>query len=79
MYKKGNIPTIIHKKAAEKIIKLAEKIYALCAILIARRSSEATKVKLVKEKSELAATFQVWPKEAEKLNKNAEDIAFFIQ
>ena len=58
-YKKANIPTITHKKAAEEIIKVAEKNYALRAISIARRSSEATKVKLEKEESELAATFQM--------------------
>ena len=75
-YKKANIPTITHKKAAEEIIKVAEKNYALRAISIARRSSEATKVKLEKEENELAATFQMRPKDVEKLIRNARILLF---
>lgn len=75
-YAKGNIPMITEKKSCEKIIALAEKNAKLRKIPNERRTTTEAIAKVNAMKDELKQTFALWPKDAEKLIKNAEDQEF---
>jgi len=73
-YNTANIPQITHKKAAEKIIKLAENLctsyHSNCKTLFRSHKSK------LKRKKVNLQHFKYGQKTRKKLIKNAEDIAF---
>lgn len=77
-YLKGNIPMLSHWKACDKIIALAEKNAKLCKIPVERRSSPKIIEKLKQAEVDLKQTFPLWPSDAEKKVKNADDLAFLV-
>ena len=68
-YSKANIPTITEKKACEKIISLFQKNAKLRELPVNRRSSTFAQTKLKETEIELAKTFPIWAKNAEKVRK----------
>lgn len=75
-YERGNIPLILDRKACEKIIKLDAENAKLREIPVARRKTESTRRKIKEMEANLKTTFVLWPVNAEKQIKIAEDREF---
>jgi len=75
-YEKANIPMITERKSCEKIIKLLNDCNKLRSLDKRRRDTPAAQCKVEQMQSKLASTFQLWPKNADSLIKNAEELAF---